>query len=317
MAPLTRLLKHRAGRSTCSAGPRHPERPRRGSSSRGRCSFRWVDVVTTRVRFSLLSRRRTASACRRPLPGRSILEGRDGSCERCRPGDAARCRARVSAEDQQAYLETKLFKHELATRVGLPTRPQHGSTTWRSRRRSAGLRPRSTPLRRGYGPVVEALAPGGQAGTSAGSRTPRLSHGVSGAELAASIHAQATRLGAEVLVGAELFGAMPGESGTLELELTGGTTVRARAGIAANGVHYRRLETPASTSSSAPVCTTAARHRRQRSPQLRRHRRRRRQLGRASGAAARGRRPKRHRRLPCRLARAEHVALPGRPHPDA
>ena len=37
---------------------------------------------------------------------------------------------------------------------------------------------------------------------------------------------------------------MPGESGTLELELTGGTTVRARAGIAANGVHYRRLEAP-------------------------------------------------------------------------
>jgi thioredoxin reductase (NADPH) len=67
---------------------------------------------------------------------------------------------------------------------------------------------------------------------------------VSGAELAASIHAQATRLGAEVLVGVELVGAMPGERGTLELELTGGNTVRARAGIAAGGVHYRRLEAP-------------------------------------------------------------------------
>src|SRR3954462_3140766 len=31
----------------------------------------------------------------------------------------------VSAADQQAYLETTLFKHELAPRVGLPTRPQH------------------------------------------------------------------------------------------------------------------------------------------------------------------------------------------------
>ena len=153
----------------------------------------------------------------------------------------------VSAEDQQAYLETKLFKHELATRVGLPTRPQHelydvailgagpAGLTSALYAASEGLRTL----------VVEALAPGGQAGTSARIENyPGFPDGISGAELAASIHAQATRLGAEVLVGAELVGAMPGESGTLELELTGGTTVRARAGIAANGVHYRRLEAP-------------------------------------------------------------------------
>ena len=35
---------------------------------------------------------------------------------------------------------------------------------------------------------------------------------------------------------------MPGNGVTFEFELTGGATVRARAGIAANGVHYRRLE---------------------------------------------------------------------------
>src|SRR5438067_1547325 len=152
-----------------------------------------------------------------------------------------------TAEDQQAYLETKLFKHELGTRVGLPTRPQHefydvailgagpAGLTSALYAASEGLRTL----------VVEVLAPGGQAGTSARIENyPGFPDGVSGAELAASIHAQATRLGAEVLVGAELVGAMPGESGTLELELTGGTTVPARASTAANGVHYRRLQAP-------------------------------------------------------------------------
>ena len=153
----------------------------------------------------------------------------------------------VSAEDQRAYLETKLFKHELATRAGLPTRPQYqlydvailgagpAGLTSALYAASEGLRTL----------VIEALAPGGQAGTSSRIENyPGFPDGVSGAELAASIHAQATRLGAEVLVGAELVNERPGEGGTLELELTGGSTVRARAGIAANGVHYRRLEAP-------------------------------------------------------------------------
>jgi thioredoxin reductase (NADPH) len=153
----------------------------------------------------------------------------------------------VSDEDQRAYLETKVFKHELATRAGLPTRPQHerydvailgagpAGLTSALYAASEGLRTL----------VVEALAPGGQAGTSARIENyPGFPDGISGAELAASIHAQATRLGAEILVGAELVGAMPGENGTLQLELTGGATFHARAGIAANGVHYQRLEVP-------------------------------------------------------------------------
>jgi thioredoxin reductase (NADPH) len=36
--------------------------------------------------------------------------------------------------------------------------------------------------------------------------------------------------------------ALPGEDEQFEFELTGGATVRARAGVAANGVHYRRLD---------------------------------------------------------------------------
>ena len=55
---------------------------------------------------------------------------------------------------------------------------------------------------------------------------------------------QAARLGAEILIGAELISAAPADEATLSLELTSGTTVHARTGIAATGVHYRRLEAP-------------------------------------------------------------------------
>ncbi len=63
--------------------------------------------------------------------------------------------------------------------------------------------------------VVEAIAPGGQAGTSARIENyPGFPQGISGAELAASIHAQASRLGAEILIGAELVTAAPTDRGT-------------------------------------------------------------------------------------------------------
>jgi thioredoxin reductase (NADPH) len=154
---------------------------------------------------------------------------------------------RVSDEDQQAYLETKLFKHELATGVGLPTRPQlelydvaimgagPAGLTAALYASSEGLRTL----------VVERLAPGGQAGTSSRIENyPGFPDGIDGAELAASIYAQAGRLGAEILVGAELVTSRPGTGGTFELELTGGCTVLAGVGIVATGVHYRRLDAP-------------------------------------------------------------------------
>jgi thioredoxin reductase (NADPH) len=218
--------------------------------SRNGVSFRWVDVDDDPL-VRVLAPAAALDSVRMPcllFPDGSILEGpRRFMRTRFVPAMQHGAVSAVSAEDQQAYLETKLFKHELATRVGLPTRPQRelydvailgagpAGLTSALYAASEGLRTL----------VVEALAPGGQAGTSPRIENyPGFPDGVSGAELAASIHAQATRLGAEVLVGAELLGAMPGESGTLEFELTGGTTVRARAGIAANGVHYRRLEAP-------------------------------------------------------------------------
>jgi thioredoxin reductase (NADPH) len=150
----------------------------------------------------------------------------------------------VSSEDQKAHLETKRFKHELASRVGLTTKPQFdlydvailgagpAGLTAALYAASEGLRTL----------VVEALAPGGQAGTSARIENyPGFPDGVSGSELAADIHAQASRLGAEVLVGVELVHSMSGNGVPFEFELTGGATIGARTAVAANGVHYRRL----------------------------------------------------------------------------
>jgi len=218
--------------------------------SRNGVSFSWVDVDDDPL-VRVLAPSAALDSIRLPcvlFPGGSILEG-PSRFMRTRFVWATEYGAvpAVSAEDQQAFLETKFFKHELATRVGLPTRPKYelydvailgagpAGLTSALYAASEGLRTL----------VIEALAPGGQAGTSSRIENyPGFPDGISGAELAASIHAQAMRLGAEILVGAELVNEMPGESGTLQLELTGGNTVLARAGIAANGVHYRRLEAP-------------------------------------------------------------------------
>ena len=140
-----------------------------------------------------------------------------------------------------------MFKHQLASRVGLPTRPQHelydvvilgagpAGLTAALYASSEGLRTLA----------VEAVAAGGQAGTSARIENyPGFPQGISGAELAESTHMQAVRLGAEILIGVELISAGPAEDGTLALQLTSGDTVRARTGIGATGVHWRRLEAP-------------------------------------------------------------------------
>ena len=153
----------------------------------------------------------------------------------------------VPAEDEQAYADTALYKQQLAERVGLPTRPTRD--TYDVVIVGAGPAGLTAAL---YGAsegdatlVIEAIAPGGQAGTSARIENyPGFPNGVSGAELAASIHAQALRLGAEILIGAELLTAAPTDQGTFRIELTGGSGVQARTAIAATGVQYRRLEAP-------------------------------------------------------------------------
>ena len=158
------------------------------------------------------------------------------------PGEGSRI---VSADDRRAHLETAQFKHEVATRVGLRTRPEHelydlmivgagpAGLTAALYAASEGLRTL----------VVEAIAPGGQAGTSARIENyPGFPDGISGAELAESTREQALRFGAELLVGAELATTGPASDGSFEATLTGGATVRSRSGITATGVHYRRLD---------------------------------------------------------------------------
>jgi thioredoxin reductase (NADPH) len=93
--------------------------------------------------------------------------------------------------------------------------------------------------------VLERVAPGGQAGTSARIENyPGFPHGISGAELTRGAHEQVLRFGAEVLTGVEIVRTHELPDGTRELELSGGARLRPRAGVIATGVAYRRLDAP-------------------------------------------------------------------------
>lgn len=152
----------------------------------------------------------------------------------------------VAEEDERAYAATARFKQQLAERVGLPSRPTRDQYDVAIVGAGpAGLTAALYCASEGLSTiVVEAIAPGGQAGTSAHIENyPGFEKGISGAELAASIHAQASRLGAEILIGAELITAAPTERG-FTVDLTCGSVVEVRTGVAATGVDYRRLEAP-------------------------------------------------------------------------
>jgi thioredoxin reductase (NADPH) len=153
----------------------------------------------------------------------------------------------VAQADERAYAATARFKQQLAERVGLPTRPTN--STYDVIIVGAGPAGLTTALycaSEGLSTIViEAIAPGGQAGTSARIENyPGFPQGVSGAELAASVHAQACRLGAEILIGAELVTAGPTDRATFSIELTCGSQIEVQTGVAATGVDYRRLEAP-------------------------------------------------------------------------
>ncbi|HEY3065392.1 MAG TPA: FAD-dependent oxidoreductase [Methylomirabilota bacterium] len=90
--------------------------------------------------------------------------------------------------------------------------------------------------------VVEARAPGGQAGTSSMIRNylgfPR---GISGTDLASRAHEQAIALGAEFLITREVTGlALNGDEWIVGLGED--TAIRARTVLVATGVSYNRLE---------------------------------------------------------------------------
>ena len=92
--------------------------------------------------------------------------------------------------------------------------------------------------------VVEAVAPGGQAGTTSMIETRRgCPDGISGSELATRATVQARRFGAELLLARPLVDVSADGPGYVA-ELSDGTLVLGRAVLFASGVEWRRLDVP-------------------------------------------------------------------------
>src|SRR5438874_9417333 len=92
--------------------------------------------------------------------------------------------------------------------------------------------------------ALEAIAPGGQAGTTSMIENYLgFPQGISGSELATRATAQARRFGAEVLLARRLAEITREGAGYVAC-LSDGTPVRSRAMLLASGVEWRRLEVP-------------------------------------------------------------------------
>lgn len=92
--------------------------------------------------------------------------------------------------------------------------------------------------------VIEALAPGGQAGTSTRIENyTGFPFGISGDDLASRAYKQARRLGAEVVV-TRAVERLRRAGPDWDIVLDGGTVVRAPVVIVATGVEWRQLPTP-------------------------------------------------------------------------
>jgi thioredoxin reductase (NADPH) len=90
--------------------------------------------------------------------------------------------------------------------------------------------------------AIEAVAPGGQAGTTSMIENYLgFPQGVSGSELATRPTAQARRFGAEILLARRLVKIAPDGPGHVA-HLSDGTAVRVRSLLMATGVEWRRLE---------------------------------------------------------------------------
>jgi thioredoxin reductase (NADPH) len=146
----------------------------------------------------------------------------------------------------EPYLRSARWRAELAEGVGLPTRPQRelydvvviGAGP-------AGLTAAVYAASEGLSTlVVERNAPGGQAATSSRIENyPGFPEGVTGEALAESTYEQAMRLGAEFVIGVEVESA-EARTDVVSLKLTNGAELRARSGVLATGVDYRRLDAP-------------------------------------------------------------------------
>src|SRR5258707_13967544 len=92
--------------------------------------------------------------------------------------------------------------------------------------------------------AIEAVAPGGQAGTTSMIENYLgFPQGVSGSELATRATAQARRFGAEILLARPLVDISNDGVGYVS-RLSDATTVRSRSLLAASGVDWRRLDVP-------------------------------------------------------------------------
>jgi thioredoxin reductase (NADPH) len=92
--------------------------------------------------------------------------------------------------------------------------------------------------------VIEAVAPGGQAGTTSMIENYLgFPQGISGSELANRATAQARRFGVEILLARPLAEVAAGADGYVS-RLSDGTTIRSRSVLVASGVDWRRLEVP-------------------------------------------------------------------------
>jgi thioredoxin reductase (NADPH) len=90
--------------------------------------------------------------------------------------------------------------------------------------------------------AIEAVAPGGQAGTTSMIENYLgFPQGISGSELATRATAQARRFGAELLLARPLV-ELRSEDNGYRARLSDGTEVRTRAVLAASGVDWRRLD---------------------------------------------------------------------------
>ena len=208
--------------------------------SRNALEHRWLDPDVD----PLVQMLDAGERLRRPLP---LVVLPDGS-QIEPPSEYQDARAGLDERGARHYELTSRWRAEVAAGLGLPTRPRREQyDVLIVGAGPAGLTAAVYAASEGLDTLVlERMAPGGQAGTSARIENyPGFPQGITGAELAAGAYEQAVRFDAEVLIGVELLRVVPElETGTALVELINGSQVRCRTAVVAPGVAYRRLDAP-------------------------------------------------------------------------
>jgi thioredoxin reductase (NADPH) len=208
--------------------------------SRNALDHRWLDPDVDPLVELLDAGERLA----RPLP---LVVLPDGS-QIEPPAEYQDARADLDEAGARRYQLTSRWRAEAAAGLGLPTRPRREQyDVLIVGAGPAGLTAAVYAASEGLSTLVlERMAPGGQAGTSARIENyPGFPQGITGAALAAGAYEQAVRFGAEILIGVELLRVVPElEKGSALVELVNGSRLRSRTAVVAPGVAYRRLDAP-------------------------------------------------------------------------